>query len=328
MDLVTQIVLGGAVGYSTLGKKVGRKAALWGGVAGLIPDLDVIHAAFTDALGRIEFHRTYSHSLLFIVLLAPIMGYLLSKKYPEGGNGWFTLTFLSLITHPILDFFTTYGTEFFYPFNRTRIAWHTISVVDPLYTLPLLIGLIIAVIKKKSRWNTIGIILSTTYLLFTPINQMMIKSDFQRALNHQKINYTQLHVAPTLLNNILWVGVAETETQYYVGYKSHFDTVPITFHKIDKNHHLLKKIPKGRAISLLTHFTNGLFALKQSGDDIIFNDMRYGFIVPGDHTGGFTFSFLLTSKGDKIVVSRHLLKQNYKRGINRFFNRIIGKIEK
>ena len=79
MDLVTQMVLGASVGEATLGKKVGNKGILWGTVAGLIPDLDVTASLFTDTLTSIELHRGFSHSILFSLLLAPLLGWLISK---------------------------------------------------------------------------------------------------------------------------------------------------------------------------------------------------------------------------------------------------------
>src|SRR5690606_14219318 len=118
MDSLTQIVLGAAVGEKILGKKLGNKALLYGAIAGTIPDLDVFAGKFFDPITAIEIHRGLSHSILFFLLLSPLLGWLLSK-FEQKNNitfreaTWFW--FLGLFTHALLDAFTTWGTQLFYP---------------------------------------------------------------------------------------------------------------------------------------------------------------------------------------------------------------------
>ena len=132
-----QIVLGAAVGEAVLGRKVGNKAMLYGAIAGTIPDLDVIANYFTDTVTAIEIHRGFTHSIVFAVLFAPVFGWLISKiekKSPAAWQDWAWLMFWGLFTHPILDAFTTWGTQLFWPFDL-RVAFKNIFVIDPLYTL-------------------------------------------------------------------------------------------------------------------------------------------------------------------------------------------------
>ena len=82
MDSLTQIVLGASVGEAILGKKIGNKAMLWGAIAGTIPDLDVLLRYFTDEISSTQMHRGFSHSIVFAVLIAPLLGWI-AKKYPE-----------------------------------------------------------------------------------------------------------------------------------------------------------------------------------------------------------------------------------------------------
>ena len=106
MDLVTQMVLGASVGEATLGKKVGNKAIAWGAVAGIIPDLDVLAFFFTDPLTSIELHRGFTHSIFFSLLLAPLLGWLISKIHKNESatwRNWTLLMFLGLLTHALLD---------------------------------------------------------------------------------------------------------------------------------------------------------------------------------------------------------------------------------
>ena len=116
MDSLTQIVLGAAVGEAVLGKKVGNKAMLYGAIAGTIPDLDVLARYFVDTVTATEWHRGFSHSIFFSVLFAPIFGWLifrLERKREASFKDWSWLMFWGLFTHPILDAFTTWGTQLF-----------------------------------------------------------------------------------------------------------------------------------------------------------------------------------------------------------------------
>ena len=137
MDSLTQIVLGAAVAEVTLGKKIGNKAMLWGAIAGTIPDLDVLAKQFTDIVTANEMHRGFSHSILFSVLAAPIFGWLVSKIYRKSQEAnwkqWSWLFFWSLITHPLLDAHTTWGTQLFWPLEL-KVSYQNIFVADPLYT--------------------------------------------------------------------------------------------------------------------------------------------------------------------------------------------------
>ena len=115
MDSLTQIVLGGAVGELVAGKKMGNKAVLWGAVAGTIPDLDVFFRVLYHPIEAALVHRGFSHSILFALLAGPSLGWLFNNitKNRFGVKTWFNLFFWGIITHPMLDMFTNYGTQFF-----------------------------------------------------------------------------------------------------------------------------------------------------------------------------------------------------------------------
>lgn len=172
MDSLTQIVLGAAVAEAVAGKQLGIKAALFGGIAGTIPDLDVFLRSFYNPLEAALVHRGFSHSLLFALIAGPTLAYLsnLLQKAKLGFKKWFWLWFLAIVTHPLLDIFTNYGTQFLWPFSP-RITFNTVFVIDPLYTLPFLFFLVGALFMKRNssrrrRWNWIGIGYSSLYLFW------------------------------------------------------------------------------------------------------------------------------------------------------------------
>lgn len=149
MDSLTQIVLGAAVGEAVLGKKIGNKAMLYGAIAGTIPDLDVISSFFTDTVTALEIHRGFTHSILFSVIFAPIFALVVLKfeKY-KNFKDWTLLFFWAFITHPILDAQTTWGTQLFWPLD-IRLAFKNVFVVDPLYTIPFIIFVLLAMFQKE-----------------------------------------------------------------------------------------------------------------------------------------------------------------------------------
>lgn len=239
MDSLTQIVLGAAVGEAVLGKKVGNKAMLYGAIAGTIPDLDVLASNFTDTVSALEIHRGFTHSIVFSIVFAPIFGWLVSKiESFKSFKSWSWLFFWAFITHPLLDAHTTWGTQLFWPFDL-RLAYKNIFVVDPIYTLPFLVCLLLALFSRRTNpkrqfFNRLGLILSSTYLVITLFLKWAAFSQFKQALNNQNIDYINIDTRPSPLNTILWNANIDTKDVYLLGDYSFFDSKPITFSAYEK----------------------------------------------------------------------------------------------
>jgi inner membrane protein len=322
MDTITQMTLGAAVGEVTLGKKLGNKAPMWGAIVGLVPDLDVLAGPFMDTVSGIVFHRGVTHSIIFALLFAPILGYLIFRLYQKrSGNwrDWTVLTFWVTFTHPLLDNFTGYGTQFFWPFSDYRVALNTISVIDPLYTVPFLISIIFVLFLKRTSQrrrfiNYMGIVVSSLYLLLTMGNKIYIENVFKKQLDEANIAYTRIQTSPTPLNNLLWRGVAEGTNGFWVGYYSLFDgSNKIEFDYIKKNHHLLDGFHNQPTIRKLTWLTNGYYAMLWKNGSLYLNDMRYGRMNGWEKfEGEFIFAFRLEATDqDNIYVYRKRPEFNF-----------------
>jgi inner membrane protein len=187
MDSVTQIVLGAAVGEAVLGKKIGNKAMLLGAIAGTIPDLDVIANRFTDTVTALEIHRGFTHSIVFAIVFGLLFGWLLSLWDRRASlKEWFWFWFLCFFTHPLLDAHTTWGTQLFWPLD-IRLEYKNIFVIDPLYTLPFLVFLILAMLQKRGsikrrKFNNLGLIVSSSYMVLTLITKAITYQKFENAL--------------------------------------------------------------------------------------------------------------------------------------------------
>lgn len=285
MDSLTQIILGAAVAEAVAGKKMGNKAALWGAIAGTIPDLDVLTLSMYHPIDAALAHRGFSHSLLFALIMGPLLGWLIHRLYRKkyAQKTWIWLFFLSIITHPILDMFTNYGTEFLWPFDY-RITFNTVFVIDPLYTIPFMFCLIIALfLKRDNRWrskiNWTGIYYSSAYLLWGVIVKLTILSSSTEYFAMNGLKTKNAMVTPMPLTSFYWMILAEDQTNYYVGYKSLFyefktkdiDTVPK-----NKQPLILLKWHGKNYSSQLKFISNGYFTMEHRGDILYFHDLRFG----------------------------------------------------
>ncbi|WP_458627030.1 metal-dependent hydrolase [Winogradskyella sp. PC D3.3] len=298
MDSLTQIILGAAVGEAVLGRKVGNKAILYGAIAGTIPDLDVLASYFTDTVSALAIHRGFTHSIVFSVIFAPIFGWLVSRyeRY-KSVKDWSWLFFWALITHPILDAHTTWGTQLFWPMD-VRLAFKTIFVIDPLYTLPFLVFLILTLFqkresKKRRVYNGIGLTVSTAYLVLTFALKGLAFTQFEKALQNQNITYLQLDTRPSPLNTILWNANVETEAAYLLGTYSFFDTQQIQFETYPKNHELLKDLRNNEKVKRMISISEGWYTINKIDDKLFFNDLRFGLLSMEPQSQNFVFKYLI-----------------------------------
>ncbi|WP_116108595.1 metal-dependent hydrolase [Lewinella sp. IMCC34191] len=357
MDSLTQVVLGSAVGEAVLGRKVGNRAMVWGGLAGTLPDLDVLSGLVTDPMSALAYHRAFTHSLPFALLAAPILGLVVHRIYggrfgPKlpgpvffllaavllwllllGGSylmpvavfnvptiaavitgvfalltalvaglhkwrgtlssgpnaaysGWTMLFFLCIVTHPLLDCFTAYGTQFLEPLSRVRIAWNTISVVDPFYTLPFLLLLVLATRKGRGgqgrkRLNRAGLIVSTIYLLLTVANAVNVGRVVDDSLLQRGIRPQRSVHSPTLGNNLLWSATIQAADTFYLGQYSLLDRQrrldPLL--AVAGNQEKVLPYTQDRELGILTWFTDGYYTILPGGEGrVVLCDLRYGLL--------------------------------------------------
>ncbi len=335
MDSVTQAVLGAAIGEVFLGRKVGNKAILWGAVVGTIPDLDVLVVDFYDIVKGLFVHRGFSHSILFALLVAPVLGIIIRwihKKSAASFFDWSKLTFWALFTHILLDSLTSYGTGLFIPLSDYRIELNTIAIVDVFYTVPFLLSiLIILFLRRDSHARYIigrtGLFISTLYLVFTMINKQISAYHFTLSLDEQDLSYNRLRVAPLPLTNFLWMGIAETADGYYRGYYSMFDNNDnILFEKIERNDEIIKAVKGNTRMENLLRFTKGYYqVLKLDKNTLVVHDLRFGTFGFGENSQ-YIFSFEIKQLNDSLsIIQREMDSQLTKSDFQEYIERIKGK---
>jgi len=287
---------------------------LFGAIGGTIPDLDVFVGSwlYDNEIDAMLFHRGFMHSILFSVLGAFLFGWIVHKLYNTRKRkntttlkNWIWLFFLSLFTHPILDCFTPYGTQLFSPFTNYRVAINNIAVVDPIYTIPFLLCLLVMMFfkrnsNKRKLWLKLGLGISSMYMLFTLGNKLYVDTVLKKSLKLEHIKFQRFYAQPTIFNNVLWYGIAENQENYIIAYYSLLDNSSYFSDWI--------KIPKHRALDendfndlkRLAWFSNHYFSVYKTGDNLYrYNDLRYP-LADSNNPNSSVFSFMLYKEGDRL----------------------------
>jgi len=287
MDSVTQLALGAAVGEACLGRRVGWPAAAWGAALGALPDLDAALGPLLDPLTELELHRGLTHSLLWCALAPPLVALGLGRLHREReatARGWWLLAALVFATHVLIDCCTTFGTQVWAPFSSAPVAFRCVSVIDPLVTLPLLVGLAAAVggapTARRRRWGPrVGLGLAALYLLWAVGAKLHVEARFRADLAERGVAPRRVLSKPTLFNTVLWRLVAEDERGFWVGHRSLLDDAdrPLGLRFVPKGHGLLAGREGDRAVRALRRITAGWFQVAPAGDGgLVLNDLRYG----------------------------------------------------
>jgi inner membrane protein len=285
MDSLTQIALGAAVGEATLGRRVGRRAMLWGAICGTLPDLDSL-VPLGGVVESFTYHRSWSHSLLVLAALTPLVVWLILKFHPDTRPHrwrWHVLVYLAFATHALLDSFTVYGTQIFWPLPRAPESWSTIFIIDPGYTLPLIAGLIAVLVYDRRRpgWaaraNALGLALSTLYLGWTVAAKWQVEGAVRASLARQGVQYERLLTTPGPFNSLLWRVVAIERDAYYEGFYSlAVDEGEVALARYPSATQLLEPLQGAWAVQRLRWFTHGFYAVSQVGGEVVMTDLRMG----------------------------------------------------
>lgn len=331
MDSITQIALGAAIGEAVSGRQAGKRAVLWGGICGLMPDLDVL-IPFSDAVKAFTYHRGPSHSLFVLTALTPIIVFLILKLHPqtiEFKKRWYALVFTAFITHVLLDCFTVYGTQIFWPLDTPPVMWSTIFIIDPIYSVPLIIGVIASLIMTRSMSranfvNMMGLILSTLYLAWSAGANLYVTNVARKSMNDQNVSYQQLITIPTAFNTLLWRVLAVDNQTYYEGFYSLLDktnTIKINSYPRNKQH--LENLENYWTVRRLKWFTHGFYSVEKYDEAIVITDLRMG-MEPY-----YVFRFKIAEEGNphpQIITSQRVPGQRSKELIKRIWHRI-GSVE-
>ncbi len=294
MDSLTQAVLGASIQGGLLGRWQGRKALLYGALLGSLPDMDVV-IDYGDAVAQMTYHRGFSHSLLVLSGVALLLTWLVRRFRPHPGYSTqrlFVTLALVLLTHPLLDSFTSYGTQLFWPLMPIPTAWSSVFIIDPLYTLPLatavLLGLIFGLRDKTAKAPLLALALSSLYLASTLAGKYMAEQRVEAQLARQGIQAEALFSTPTPLNSLLWRVVVLDGEYYHEALVGWFDQQPPQLSRLPRGAALAQVLADSPAHQRLAWFTDGVLRYDQIGEHLVVTDLRLG--MTGVHPFRFDFA--------------------------------------
>lgn len=290
MDSLTQAVLGASVTCAVMGRRTTfAKAALIGAVAGTLPDLDVVIDHGDDLLNMVR-HRAESHSFLFLALLSPLFGWLtnkwLQRKAPPGtpslAGRWSLAWLLTFLTHVGIDAMTSYGTQFMQPFTDHAYAVGSVFIIDPLYTVPLIVGLVASgVLARRGRvWtrpNAWALAFSCAYLAWSVGAQQHVRTLAQQSLAEQGIHNAQLWVYASPFNTVLWRVLAITPTHSHEAHYSLLDAQPrMVFSAHARGSEYLQRWGQVPHVQAMQRFTQGPIRMDVVDGRVLLTDLRMG----------------------------------------------------
>jgi inner membrane protein len=305
MDTLTQALLGATFGQACFGHRLGRRAVAWGAVGGLIPDLDIVTAA-AGPVGEFLYHRGPTHSLWFGPVAGAAIGYAFwrwrSRREPGTLGAWMGLFVIAILTHPLLDAFTTYGTQLLWPFSRYRFAFDGIAIVDPLYSLALVAALAVGRLRGEGsrvarRSAAAALCLTTLYLFYGVWLNGETEARARASLAAEGVREAEVEAYPTLLQIYLRRVVVRNGDEVRVGWLSLWNPRPPAWRRFTvPRHPLIDEARRSREGRVFEWFTTGQTApqvREGEGETVVeIDDLRFGLPVrPEEGLWGLRFRF-------------------------------------
>jgi len=286
MDSVTQATLGAAIGVAVLGRRRPIwQAALSGAVVGTLPDLDVFLDK-GDPVRNMVLHRAETHAFFWQALAAPVIAFLLATitRSRDLLGRWVVMVLLTLFTHSLIDAITVYGTRIALPFSDHPFGVGSMFIIDPSYTLPLLLGVVMTLIwrsRSRLRWNTAGLLISTMYAGWSIAAQAHVTELVMREPAAAGLERDQVLVTPTPFNTVLWRIVLRRDDTYQEGFYSLLDRSVdpqrrIHFETFERGGELDRRTADFADAQMIRDFSHGFYSLEDDGRQVWITDLRMG----------------------------------------------------
>ena len=238
MDIITQGILGACVAQAGFSRELGRRALGWGAVIGIIPDFDVIVKISSNPFAEILWHRGITHSIWFGPLIGSGLGYLLWHYYQKRDalHTWISLSICALITHPLLDLFTVYGTQLLSPFLNHRFSIPSIPIIDPIYTGMLIGAVIFGYVFHQQKSSVIivaciALTLTSGYLFYGLAQNNKAYTYARNQLALEGFPNADVRVYPTIFQVFLRRIVVHFPKEIWIGFVTTWVPKKIIWHK-------------------------------------------------------------------------------------------------
>ena len=300
MDSLTQLVLGGALAAAVAPPQHRRAALLAGMALGTLPDLDslVLLPLGLDPVDNMTWHRGPSHSLFVLIPLAALIWAAFKRlggRVAESPVRWFWAMQLVLVTHPLLDALTVYGTQLWWPLAARPTMWSTLFIIDLAYTLPLLVACVLA-----WRWRgahgaqralVAGLALSTLYIGWSFLAKAKVERAAGQAVAAMGLQDAPRFSVPMPFNTLLWQVVVMTPDGYLSGqYSVVADEGAVRLYPQASDVAAMAAVREFPAVARLRWFNHGFMSAREVDGSLVLSDLRMG-LEPD-----FTFRFTVAER--------------------------------
>lgn len=286
MDSLSQILLGASVAAVAVPAAHRRAALAAGAVLGTLPDLDSLPLWLLtdDPVALMTLHRGASHSLLVLPFVAWAIWWFFRRRggrVAQAPRRWFWAILLALVTHPLLDAFTVYGTQLLWPLPVRPVMWSSLFIIDPAYTLWLLLGVVVALLAgpriAARHALAAGLALSTAYISWSLVAKAMVDREAQRSLAAIGLADAPRFSVPMPLNTLLWRVVAMTPDGFVEGERSLVaDSGPIRFRRHASDVQAFGDAGGVAAVRRLAWFNHGFMKARVQDGRLLLSDLRMG----------------------------------------------------
>lgn len=321
MDSITQAALGAVIGELTLGRKIGRRAIIWGATFGTLPDLDALLLPFFDTAQDLAIHRGATHSILVSLAVPALLAKPMAQRWKKDkvtSVRAFWFIFLTWATHILIDCFTVYGTRIYWPFSSYPVGLDNLFIIDPVFTLPLLVAIVWGLTIKGREWKkgiglrmaAVCLAISSVYVGLSFWAKEVANDRFASDLENRGISYRRSMEGPSPLNIFLWRSVIERENDFWIGYYSVFDkSESIRWSILQKQPEVLKAFADVSEVKAVQTFSKGWLLARPTARGVWLVDLRFGEYRKWSSHGVelrpiFAWEYQRDGRGDKLKTTR------------------------
>lgn len=309
MDIISYFVLGAAVGSLLCARKAGNYAVICGGLSAMIPLLDDIVALFFfDMPTSLYVSGGFSHSIVFCVLVAPIVGWFIYRYINKECTvvRWSVLVLFSMLSHCLLDLLSISGVGFLEPFTHRRYAMSVIADNDIFIAIPLSIACIAVWLindrRHKAMISWFGFFLFSVYVVFIFLNKLSIQSDFEKKLQEKEVRYSRIEVFPISGSMFMWNCIAQDRDGFWMCNQSNLSKNDFELNLVLRNDYYLFDIEQELSVQKIIAYTRSFYSIEpQEQNSIVLRDLRYG-RKDLDSKSPFTSSYSINKDADSVII--------------------------
>ncbi len=282
MNIYSYFVIGAAVGCLFAGKKIGNKSLLYGGLCALLPCIDEVLSLFFSCPTSLYVAGGVTHSMLYCILVAPIVGWLLRRFVSKDLTvvSWSVFAFLTMLFHCLFDILRVRGVGILEPFVHKRLAMSVIPDVEYLSCIPLVISFVAALflkdLKQKTLVSWFGMFLTFVFVTFAFFNKLSVQADFEKRLDEQDVRYSRSEVFPVENTLFLWNCIAQDRDGFWMCYRSNLSKNDFDYNLALRNDYYLFELEDCMAVKRMTAYTRYFYVVEPTvGHTVLLHDLRY-----------------------------------------------------